>query len=66
MSSPTSAVPLPPDVNRGHVYFGTLVGFLVPSVLIVLLRIWARTNFSKMWLDDYLMIIAIVSHEPAS
>jgi hypothetical protein len=62
-SAAAAAATLPPDVNRGNVYFGTIVGFLVPSLLIIMLRTWVRIKYTNLWWDDFLMIAAVVGLE---
>jgi hypothetical protein len=59
-SKAAAAAALPPDVDRGNVYFGVIVGFLVPSLLMIMLRTWTRLQFTKMWWDDWSIIVAVV------
>ena len=59
--SAAAAAPLPPDEDRSSVYIGTIIGFMIPAGLILILRVGVRTLMTKnMSWDDWLMIAAMV------
>lgn len=59
--SAAGAAQLPPDEDRSAVLIGTTIGFLIPAMLILILRVGVRTMMTKnMSWDDYLMIVAMV------
>lgn len=61
MSVNIGAPSLPPNDDRGVVYFRAIIGFVVPSLLIIAIRTLVRTRFTKRWWDDYLMLCVVVS-----
>lgn len=61
MSSTATPSDTRSDETRGDVYLGVMVGFMVPSLLIITLRTVVRIRCTKMWWDDYLMMAVIVS-----
>jgi hypothetical protein len=57
-----TAVPLPPDHNRGPEILAVCGGFVALALVAVLLRIWIRAFMVKsLGADDYVMIGAMVS-----
>ena len=58
---------LPPeggDGDRGSVILGTTWTLTLTSVLFVCLRMYTRMKLvQRIWWDDWLVVIAIVSHD---
>lgn len=50
---------LPPPDDRGGAYRGVLIGLGIPSLIVITLRVYVRIKYTKMWWDDYLMLVVV-------
>ena len=56
--------PLPPDVNRGPDILGAVWTLKSLAIIVVALRIWAKTRPNSMlWWDDASIVTALVSFQ---
>ena len=58
MSNSLGNGPVPPNVSRGSVILGTSWGTLVPTVIVVILRIYARFDSNALGFDDACIVVS--------